>query len=257
MTLIEWTDRTINPLIGCTKISAGCKNCYAATASRSGRLRQFKQYQGVVDNHRNWTGQINFAPDQLLKLAQIRKPTRVFMPSMSDIFHHAVKLEWLDQIFSAIEANPLATVQILTKRPGRMLEYFRDKLPLENLWLGVSIENQAAVESRARHLYSLHNAGWKTFYSVEPLLEEVELYLNHEMVDWVIVGGESGKDARSCDVDWIRSIVNQCDRSQVPVFVKQLGKCSLQSGQTIPSKDRKGGNIADFPIDLRRRNLPI
>ncbi|NJR56761.1 MAG: DUF5131 family protein, partial [Acaryochloris sp. CRU_2_0] len=111
MSKIEWTDHTLNPLVGCTKTRAkgakqsGCEHCYAARASNSGRLQQFPQYHGVVDGQGNWTGQVNFVPEQLEKLFKFRKPTRVFMPSMSDPFHPAVKDEWLDQIFAAIALN--------------------------------------------------------------------------------------------------------------------------------------------------------
>ncbi|WP_235111392.1 MULTISPECIES: DUF5131 family protein [Acaryochloris] len=177
MTTIEWTDHTINCLVGCTKVRAkgakesGCEHCYAARASKSGRLQQFSQYHGVVDEQGNWTGQVNFVPEQLEKLFKFRKPIRVFMPSMSDPFHSAVKDEWLDQIFAAIALNPQVTVQMLTKRPRRMRDYLmtaKNRIriaavikgrsanvnyeilaglescqwdwPLPNLWLGVSYQ---------------------------------------------------------------------------------------------------------------------
>jgi protein gp37 len=295
VTTIEWTDHTLNPLVGCTHASAGCKNCYAESASKTGRLQQFSQYHGVVDERGHWTGKINFVPEQLKKLFKFRKPTRVFMPSMSDPFHTAVKDEWLDQIFAAIALNPQVTVQMLTKRPERMLKYFEQlygdrfksesqlkgceredslrkiynrNLPLSNLHLGVSIENQKNADERIPVL--LQTPAALRFLSVEPLLEAVELtkrqlngnqynYLLNDWspcgggargataggriatfqsaIEWVIVGGESGPGARPCDTDWIYSIVEQCKNSDVAVFVKQMGSRLLCECRTPEHPD--------------------
>lgn len=112
MSKIEWTDHTLNPLVGCSHESPGCANCYAESASKTGRLQQFSQYHGVVDERGHWTGKINFVPAQLEKLFKFRKPTRVFMPSMSDPFHPAVKDEWLDQILAAITIGNAVPVQL-------------------------------------------------------------------------------------------------------------------------------------------------
>lgn len=123
-TLISWTDETANPLTGCTECDPACLNCYARAASASPRLQQFEKYHGVVDEKGRWTSQINFAPDVLDKLLKKKKPCKIFMPSMSDLFHPGVKDEWIDQIMAAIALTPHITYQVLTKRPERMLEYF-------------------------------------------------------------------------------------------------------------------------------------
>ncbi|BDM83500.1 DUF5131 family protein [Acaryochloris marina] len=286
MTTIEWTDHTINCLVGCTKVrakgakSSGCEHCYAARASKSGRLQQFPQYHSVVDEKGNWTGQVNFVPEQLEKLFKFRKPTRVFMPSMSDPFHRAVKDEWLDQIFAAIALNPKVTIQMLTKRPKRMRDYLRsaknririaavDKgrsvsvnreiladlescqwdWPLPNLWLGVSVENQEAADERIP-LLGQTPANIR-FLSCEPLLEPLDL--GALPANWCITGGESGPGARPCDVTWIRSIRDQCKSAEIPVFIKQLGSNPVG----IPKlRSAKGGDAEEWPKDLRVREFP-
>ena len=123
---IAWTDDTYNPIVGCTKISQGCLNCYAATAANTPRLQQFEQYQNVVDHKGNWNGKIEFVPKVLDQLLKLKRPRKIFMPSMSDPFHDAVKDEWLDQIFATIALTPHLTYQLLTKRPERMLQYFTE-----------------------------------------------------------------------------------------------------------------------------------
>ncbi|QUY45534.1 DUF5131 family protein [Acaryochloris marina] len=286
MTTIEWTDHTINCLVGCTKVRAkgakesGCKHCYAARASKSGRLQQFSQYQGVVDEQGNWTGQVNFVPEQLEKLFKFRKPIRVFMPSMSDPFHPAVKDEWLDQIFAAIALNPQVTVQMLTKRPRRMRDYLmtaKNRIriaavikgrstnasqkvladlescqwdwPLSNLWLGVSVENQKAADERIPLLAETPAA--VRFLSCEPLLKPVDL--GALAANWCITGGESGPGARPYDVDWIRSIRDQCKTADIPVFIKQLGSKPVG----VPKlRSAKGGDIQEWPEELRVREFP-
>jgi protein gp37 len=120
--------------------------------------------------------------------------------------------------------------------------------PLPHVWLGATVENQKAVETRAQHLYKLHNRSWRTFYSVEPLLDRVELYLNHERVDWVIVGGESGHGARPFDLDWARSLIQQCKDAEVPVFIKQLGANCV--GTDTDGGFLLGSNQTSTPLSL-------
>lgn len=208
MSKIEWTDRTLNPLVGCTKISSGCANCYAEVASASGRLQQFPQYKTVVDGRGFWNGTVNFVPEQLEKIFKIKKPTRIFMPSMSDIFHPAVKDEWRDQIFASIAVCPHITAQILTKRPEAMRDYFLHRedhirvaainfifdrtitpkqfapwtwnYPIPNLWLGVTVEDQLTANAWIPMLLGTPAA--KRFLSCEPLLEQVNL-IDHQLDD--------------------------------------------------------------------------
>lgn len=290
MSAIQWTDETYNPIVGCSRISAGCKNCYAADAAKSARLQQFPQYQKV----KNWDGVTEFVESQLLKPLSWKKPKKVFVCSMSDLFHDSVPFEWIDQIFAVMAIAPQHTFQILTKRPKRMLEYFLDyrcdmaprwveiqgtkqaidlgrSLPLPNVWIGVTVENQQAAGDRIPLL--LHTPAAVRFLSCEPLLEQVELtpYFakGFASIDWVICGGESGTGARPCHLDWLRSIVKQCQATDTKVFVKQLGSNAVDFidcrnkltlcpyNYKTQLSDRKGGNIEEFPEDLRVREFPL
>ena len=311
MTKIQWCTETWNPLVGCSKISAGCSQCYAAEAAKSARLQQFPQYQKVKD----WDGTMRYAPasyefveNQLLKPLSWKSPKKVFVCSMSDIFHPRAENEWLNKIFAVMAMTPQHTFQILTKRPERMKEYLTDpktvqrigtwiaadlkphyglvglnhsvfdkfRLPLPNVWLGTSTENQTTADSRIPSL--LQTPASVRFLSCEPLLESIDLnkcfrtskdgyeltwldYLN-----LIIVGGESGSGARPCHIDWIRSLVQQCQPTNVSVFVKQLGSnpiiaaCYIDgvaaTHQKLKLADRKGGDINEFPEDLRVREFP-
>lgn len=291
-TLIQSCDETWNWLVGCSKISPGCKNCYAAVAARSARLQQFTQYQKVKE----WDGTVEFVESQLLKPLSWRSPKRVFTCSMSDIFHPNVQDEWRDRAFAIMAVAQQHTFQVLTKRPQAMLNYFSElnllrlkrslpssikysrldsiNLPLPNVWLGVSVENQQAAEERIPLL--IQTEAKIRYLSCEPLLETVDLsewiidrkYQTDSKppIHWVICGGESGTKARPCYVEWIRSLVNQCQSASIPVFVKQLGSNPVNSKPYISGvadvhynlqlKDRKGGNINEFPDDLMIRQFP-
>lgn len=281
MSNIQWTDETYNPIVGCSRISAGCKNCYAAEAAKSARLQQFSQYQKVKD----WDGVTEFVESQLLKPLSWKKPKKVFVCSMADLFHESVPFEWIDQVFAVATIVPQHTLQILTKRPQRMLEYFLDyrcdtaprwveiqgtkqvvdlgqSLPLPNVWLGVSVENQQAARDRIPLL--LQTPAAKRFLSCEPLLESIDLMpffvKEFASIDWVICGGESGTNARPCHLDWLRSLVRQCNETNTKVLVKQLGSYVTDKA-TLPGlrrhfRDRKGGNIEEFPEDLKVREFP-
>lgn len=203
-TSISWTDETANWIVGCTKTRAkgakesGCDFCYAATAANSARLQQFDQYKKVVDGKGNWNGHIEFVPKVLDGLLKGRRSRRVFAPSMSDPFHPNVKDEWLDQFMATVVATEHITYQLLTKRPERMMGYFKDldlrrliplvqqandkrgdlthyrwKIPFPNLHLGVTVENQAAANDRIPLL--LQTPAAVRFLSVEPMLEKIDL----------------------------------------------------------------------------------
>ena len=358
---IEWTDATWNPVRGCDPVSPGCANCYAAeVAARFSGLGQ--PYEGLATRHpgqpAKWTGNMRLVPEKLTEPLSWKKPRRVFVNSMSDLFHPAVPFCFIDQVFAVMALARRHTFQILTKRAKRMQRYFEDRSwndvivnvvreydsmpllqpagwlntfqslyriteaeslaghewacrlpqawPLPNVWLGVSVENQAAADERVPHLLKCPAA--VRFLSCEPLLGPVDLlrvdahgfggptghkvdcirkgywsngpmgFVNHsDMHDtfgplhWVIVGGESGPKARPCKLDWIRSIVEQCQAASVPCFVKQLGSNPLATASiTTPNlsggdgrnriewatKDRKGGDPAEWPEDLRVRQWP-
>lgn len=227
---IGWCDITKNPLIGCSPASTGCANCYAATDTwiRQHNPSSPHYKAGLTNTSGVWSGKISFRPEVLEQIRQIKKPQRIFMPSLSDPFHPNVKQEWLEQIFECIYDSPHLTFQMLTKRPERMLDWisrssFLVNAPLKNLWLGTSIENQQTANERCRFITQLTDVSYTTFLSIEPMLGEIDLVAagaieksTHEVVvkeaheyegrvSWVIVGGESGHNARRSfsKLDWL------------------------------------------------------
>jgi protein gp37 len=208
---IEWTESTWNPVTGCTKISAGCKNCYAE--------RMAKRLQAM--------GQANYAngfeltmhPHVLEYPLGWKKPQVIFVNSMSDLFHEDVPLDYIRQIFDVMTRANWHTFQILTKRSERLAEL----APLlnwpENVWMGVTVEN-ADCAYRIDDLRDVPCA--VRFLSMEPLLSGVE-DMNLDNIDWVIVGGESGPGSRPIELDWVRDIRLQCQNADVPFFFKQWG----------------------------------
>ncbi len=261
MSKIQWTDVTDNPIHlikpdgkhgghWCKKISPGCANCYAEAQNQ-------KPFYGWA-SMRPYTGNrptlflLNL--DILNSWSRQRAPKKHFVCSMTDLFGDWVATEWQFEIFDAMVAAPKQTFQVLTKRPQIALksieEYCQinglEKLP-SNIWVGVSVESQQYADERIPVLFQV--PAHIRFLSVEPLLEQVFLPL--ENISWVIVGGESGSHARLCRVEWIQSVVNQCQKSGVPVFVKQLGARS-----SITLQDSKGGDISEFPKSLQVRNFP-
>ena len=257
MTGIEWTDATWNPVTGCTKVSPGCAHCYAeAIAPRTFKGRPFTD--------------VRFHAERLVQPSRWKKPRRVFVNSMSDLFHETLTDLQIMQVFSAMRAAPRHTFQVLTKRPDRMLVYMGscEVDPPPNVWLGVSVENQEMADQRIPLL--LDTPAAVRFLSVEPLLGPVHLvpFMNvgdtydDRLIDWVIVGGESGPKARPCELRWIGSILDQCKVAGVPAFVKQLGARAMhrsfltdEPGQ-VRLNDRKGGNPAEWPPELRVREWP-
>lgn len=363
---IEWTESTWNPVVGCTKVSPGCANCYAETMSgrlaamayakeekdqapSSGRLFNYTKivrHKGNVPLQQ-WNNKVVTVNEALAEPLRWKKPRRIFVCSMSDLFHQDVPFDYIDQVFAVMALTPKHTYQVLTKRPERMAEYLaalttpdgpdpdrwdaarrpfydaakgreRERIgvvgayphwPLPNVWLGTSVENQAAADERIPHLLRCPAA--VRFLSCEPLLGEVELVIpqgcrgcnhpgnvvqratcprcggsGHEpTIHWVIAGGESGHGARSCNIDWIRSLVGQCKAAGVPCFVKQLGalpsvqmvervggneftgmfnkftgawppEARDEDAWVIRIKDKKGGNPDEWPSDLRVREFP-
>lgn len=383
MTTIQWTDATWNPIVGCTPVSPGCLNCYAArTALRMERLG-VPAYQPVhaggtpYDKHETiriaevrsnrpvFTGSVRLVESKIEEPLHWKKPRMVFVNSMSDIFHEDVPFDFIDRVFAVMALCPQHTFQILTKRPERMAEYLqcdRDEIirpyyvlrqmsyiadvsqrksltrkayrdahqryhedygrsrfwPLPNVWLGTSVENQTTANERIPHLLRCPAA--VRFLSCEPLLGAVDLseWLDEadpsdfdrevhsimrdiragaggssdavirDAIHWVITGGESGPNARLCDVAWIESIVKQCKDAGVPCFVKQLGSLPIlgPGNRTLTSicrenkkpwrsdgaitddggelkqyerlwlKDPKGGDPAEWPTHLRVREMP-
>ena len=209
---IEWTEMTWNPTIGCTKISPGCKHCYAETMAR--RL-QAMGARGYEDGFK-----LTLMPERLREPLERRKPTVYFVNSMSDLFHEKVPSEYVRQIFEVMASAPQHTFQVLTKRAERMASFCTGVKVPENVWLGVSVENRKYGLPRIPLLRQI-NAPVR-FLSVEPLLEDLGLF-DLSGIQWVIVGGESGRKARPMKPEWVDRIKQQCDAGGVAFFFKQWG----------------------------------
>lgn len=265
-TSIEWTERTWNPITGCTKVSQGCKNCYAETiANRFWGDRKFTD--------------VRCHADRLDEPLHWRKPCRIFVNSMSDLFHEDVPFEFIDKVMVRSLWTP-HIYQVLTKRPARMLEWSKEaerriwKLndkpvgmtwPLPNVWFGVSVENQETANERIPLL--IQTPAEIRWVSAEPLLEAVVLTEWLPKLDWVVVGGESGPHARPFNINWARQLIAQCKDAGVAVFMKQCGSNPQLTGHPtgLPNntyttglkfKSRKGGDPSEWPEDLRIREMP-
>lgn len=210
-TKIEWTDRTWNPITGCTKHSAGCAHCYAETMARRLKAMGVNKYANGF--------QLALHPDTLEEPLQWRKPHNIFVCSMSDIFHKDVPFEFIDKIMETIAKTPQHSYQILTKRAERMKEYFSTRKIPQNVWLGVTVET-ANAKQRIDFLRDIE--AHVRFLSCEPLLEDLgELDLTN--IDWVIVGGESGNQARPMKEEWVLNIKRQVETIGSAFFFKQWG----------------------------------
>lgn len=211
-TKIEWTELTWNPVSGCTKISPGCKHCYAEVMACRLKAMGASGYQNGFD--------LTLQPARLAQPMQRKKPTVWFVNSMSDLFHEDVPDDYVDQVMDVIRRTPQHTYQILTKRAERLPSYFSDRPVPENVWLGVSVEDRKYGVPRIDLLRKVDAK--IRFLSVEPLLEDLgEFDLTN--IHWVIVGGESGKNARPMDPSWVRSIRSQCEEAGAAFFFKQWG----------------------------------
>lgn len=208
---IEWTEMTWNPTTGCSKISAGCKFCYAEIMSK--RL----QAMGVEKYKDNFEVRTH---DEALKIPYTWKNSKVvFVNSMSDLFHDEIPLEFIKKVFQVMNENPQHVFQVLTKRAERLLDLHNELKWTHNIWMGVSVEN-SKFKARIDCLRQT-NAKVK-FLSLEPLIGRLGT-LNLENIDWVIVGGESGHKPRPMDAEWVLDIHEQCTKSEVAFFFKQWG----------------------------------
>ena len=239
---IEWTQATWNPVTGCTKVSPGCAHCYAeAITLRFKRGGRFIPGEAIIRLH----------SDRLRLPLTWKEPRLIFVNSMSDLFHEEVPLSYITKVFDVIALAPQHTFQILTKRHNRLAELM-PKLPLlENVWLGVSVENQVWADRRIPALKTATAA--VRFLSCEPLLRPITLEKHLEGIDWVIVGGESGPRARSMEQSWARAIRDECLDAGVPFFFKQWGGRTSKAGgrlldgrvwDEMPSATRSAATIA-------------
>jgi protein gp37 len=208
---IEWTESTWNPSTGCDAISPGCENCYAERMSH--RLRAMGQRK-----YRNGF-RLTTHPDTLDLPLRWKKPQRIFVNSMSDLFHDQVPLEYIQKVFSTMRRAHWHQFQVLTKRSGRLLAANEQIDWPPNVWMGVSVES-AAYKARIQHLRKTGAA--VRFLSLEPLIDDLGT-LNLDNIDWVIVGGESGPGARAMEETWVDGIRRQCAACDVPFFFKQWG----------------------------------
>jgi protein gp37 len=208
---IEWTESTWNPVTGCTKISAGCKNCYAERMA-------FRLQAMGSDNYVNGF-RLTVHPDVLELPLRWRQPRTIFVNSMSDLFHRDVPTDFILQIFDVFNRTPQHRFQVLTKRSDRLLQLNHKLHWPKNVWMGVTVEH-ADYAFRIDHLRQTGAA--VKFLSLEPLLGPLD-NLNLDGIDWVIVGGESGPGARPVESEWVTDIRDQCLMAAVPFFFKQWG----------------------------------
>lgn len=208
---IEWTESTWNPTTGCDKITAGCKNCYASILAKRLQAMGQKKYQNGF--------KLTLHPDTLQDPYKWKKPKLVFVNSMSDLFHKEVPLDFLQQVFKVMYETPRHTYQVLTKRAERLEELNPFLEWAENIWMGVSVENDSVI-NRIDHLRKTSSK--IKFLSCEPLIGPLP-NLNLEGINWVIVGGESGPNARPMEKEWVEDIQQQCEIAGVAFFFKQWG----------------------------------
>lgn len=209
---IEWTEATWNPTVGCTKISPGCKHCYAESMAK--RL-QAMSTPGYANGFK-----LTVLPERLDEPLRRKKPTVYFVNSMSDLFHKSVSDVYVEQVFDVIQRSPHHTFQVLTKRAERLASFFKHRAVPSNAWIGVSVEDRQYGIPRINQLRNVDAR--IRFLSVEPLLEDVgELDLTD--IHWVIVGGESGPKARPMKIEWVENIRQQCEEQDVQFFFKQWG----------------------------------
>ncbi|KKN08327.1 hypothetical protein LCGC14_1057900 [marine sediment metagenome] len=287
MSKIEWlarpgtTPRSWNPITGCTRVSPGCENCYAETMSHRLNAMGQPKYQGVTKPSGKWSTNVYFHQKELCTPRLWKKPSTIFVCSMSDLFHEGVQGEALDKIFDAMEDHYRHTYLILTKRPERMRDYLSKRwtgaFQPQFIWAGTSVEDQERADERIPLLLQVPAA--VRFLSVEPLLGPVDFgwpkpteveapeYATREYFhgpDWVIAGGESGPGARPCNIDWLQNIRDQCYEASVPFFMKQLGSLpvepdydSTNPDDTAPIEDGHGRSKRSDPAILEAHGLNI
>lgn len=219
---IEWTEQTWNPVTGCTKISPGCKFCYAE------RFAARLQSMGV-ENYRNGF-KLTLHPHMIEKPLEWKKPSVIFVNSMSDLFHKDVPEEFILAVFKTMNKAHWHQFQILTKRPERVLEMNKKLHWARNIWMGTSVENEDYMD---RIDFLRKTSAKIKFLSLEPLLGPLP-GINLKKIDWVIVGGESGWKARPMKLEWVLDIQEQCQLADVPFFFKQWGgKNKKLTGRTL------------------------
>ncbi len=242
-TTIEWTDATWNPVRGCTKISAGCKNCYAE--------RFAERFRGVPGHPFEQGFNLKTVPEKLAEPLKWKEPKLVFVNSMSDLFHDQVPDEYIQRVVDVMVQADWHTYQVLTKRGDRLETLLKTKLKkaasIEHIWWGVSVENKRDGLPRIKHLQAA--PAKVRFLSVEPLLEDIGK-LNLKGIAWVIVGGESGPRSRPIEASWVRSIKEQCEDAGTAFFFKQWGG----PRKKLAGRELDGEVYSEFP---KRKENPV
>jgi protein gp37 len=244
---IEWTDVTWNPVAGCTIASEGCSNCYAMRMAARLQAMGHKKYRGTTRKSGDryvWTGRVNLDPSSLAAPLEWRKPKRIFVNSMSDLFHPNVPDEFIKRVWGVMAECPQHHFQVLTKRPDRMASLFEagELAVLSNVWLGTSVENDA-VSERVRYLAAIQRA--TLFVSFEPLIGPIE-DIDLKGIHWAIVGGESGPRARPMKEEWVEWLYDACRRDDVAFFFKQWGgKNKKAAGRVLHDR-----TYDEFPLEL-------
>ena len=239
-TKIEWTERTWNPVTGCSKKSEGCQHCYAEIMAR--RLH-------AMGNSRYINGfEVTIHEDLIDLPIQWKRPSSIFVCSMSDLFHECVSFDFIDKVFETIIATPRHTYQILTKRPERMQLYFNTRCVPENAWIGTTVETPSSIY----RLDILRSIEAKVhFISCEPLLADLG-DIDFTNIQWVIVGGESGMKARPMKESWAVNIRNKCSKLDIPFFFKQWGTWGSDG---IKRNKRQNGKLLQGEIIQQIPNL--
>jgi protein gp37 len=240
---IEWTEQTWNPVTGCTKVSPGCKHCYAEVMARRLKAMNAAGYEDGFS--------LRLMPERLEQPLRRRKPTVYFVNSMSDLFHEGVPDQYIDRVMEVISETPQHTYQILTKRAERIRDYYSSRPVPPNVWLGVSVEDRKYGLPRIPYLRSV--AAKVRFLSVEPLLEDLGEF-DLSGIDWVIVGGESGYKARPMKMEWVRNVQAECDAAQVPFFFKQWG---VWGEDGVKRSKKANGRLLDGRLYEEYPRIPI
>ncbi|MBI3700204.1 MAG: DUF5131 family protein [Afipia sp.] len=248
-TSIEWTDATWNPVAGCSVITAGCSNCYAMRMAARLEAMGTEKYSGLTRKSGGravWTGQIRIDEKSLAIPASWSKPRKVFVNSMSDLFHEDVPTNFIRQMWDVMRDTPRHTYQILTKRPERMAEILSSASfsVLRNVWLGTSVEDERVLD-RLDHLRNVPAA--VRFVSFEPLLGSVAAG-DLRAIHWAIVGGESGPRSRNMEREWVDEIESMCRRSGAAFFFKQWGgKNKKTAGRVL-----RGRTYDEMPFGIEQ-----
>lgn len=244
---IEWTDVTWNPVAGCTIASSGCSNCYAMRMAARLQAMGHPKYRGTTRKSGDryvWTGRVNTDKSSLFAPLEWRKPKRIFVNSMSDLFHTDVADAFIQRVWEVMAKCPQHHFQVLTKRPDRMAELFATKRiqVQSNVWVGTSVESDQ-VSSRVQHLTAIRGA--TLFVSFEPLIGKIQ-EIDLRGVHWAIVGGESGPRARPMEEDWVETLYEICRRDDVAFFFKQWGGRNKKTA----GRQLHGRTYDEYPLEL-------